>query len=270
MTGLLALDLDGTTLRFDHSLAGADIAAATRARRAGIHVTIITGRLYTGANWVAETLGIDGLIGVMNGSEVVRVSDGGVVSRREINPELQAVIRRALETHGLTPFVYRPLAIHAVERDARYEQYLSTWTRSVNFHSSVSHLPWGSLDVLGICAVGEAEAIEAAAREVAVQPELTAEVFTTYSGETFMKVRRSGVDKGTALCQIAEHLGVPLQQTVVVGDWMNDLPMFRVAGRSFAMNGADPETVDAADAVLESVRGAGGGVAEVVDRVWAL
>ena len=55
---------------------------------------------------------------------------------------------------------------------------------------------------------------------------------------------------------------------VAVGDWVNDVPMFEVAGRSFAM-GMAPDAVRAkATDVLDRPAGSGGGIAEAIRRAW--
>jgi hypothetical protein len=47
-----------------------------------------------------------------------------------------------------------------------------------------------------------------------------------------------GVDKGSAVRQLAETVGVPLSEIVTLGDGENDVPMFRQAGFSIAMGNA--------------------------------
>jgi len=59
-----------------------------------------------------------------------------------------------------------------------------------------------------------------------------------------------------------------LAEAVAVGDWINDVPMFEVAGRSFAMASA-PDAVRAkATDVLAAMAGSGGGIAEAIRRSW--
>ncbi|MBR7185312.1 MAG: HAD family phosphatase [Clostridia bacterium] len=51
-----------------------------------------------------------------------------------------------------------------------------------------------------------------------------------------------GYDKGKALIGVMEHLGLPLEQSIAVGDNTNDLPMLRVCPNSVAMgNGTAKE-----------------------------
>ena len=44
------------------------------------------------------------------------------------------------------------------------------------------------------------------------------------------------------------------RQVVVVGDWLNDVPMFRAAGRSFCMGQASPAVSAAATDRLDATR----------------
>jgi hydroxymethylpyrimidine pyrophosphatase-like HAD family hydrolase len=57
---------------------------------------------------------------------------------------------------------------------------------------------------------------------------------------------------------------VDRSEIAAVGDWWNDVGMFRTAGRSFVMAGAPPEVIAAATDRLTSVCGEGGGVAEAL------
>jgi hypothetical protein len=55
-----------------------------------------------------------------------------------------------------------------------------------------------------------------------------------------------------------------------VGDWLNDLSMFAVAGRSYAMGHA-PETVKrAATNVLTQTSETGGGIAHAIEDAFGL
>ncbi len=83
-----------------------------------------------------------------------------------------------------------------------------------------------------------------------------------------MIARARQVSKGTALAFIAERAGVSLAETVAVGDWLNDVPMFDVAGRAYAMGQAPSEVKARAHAVVPETAEAGGGIARVVREVF--
>ena len=77
-------------------------------------------------------------------------------------------------------------------------------------------------------------------------------------------VRAAGGSKGTALRWIAEREGVAIADTVCVGDWVNDVPMFDAAGRSYAMGQAPDEVKARATHVLSETVASGGGVARAI------
>ena len=57
-------------------------------------------------------------------------------------------------------------------------------------------------------------------------------------------------DKGRMLRALSRHLDIPLSQIVVFGDYLNDLEMFEIAGKSIAVGNALPEVQIAAHQVI--------------------
>ena len=51
---------------------------------------------------------------------------------------------------------------------------------------------------------------------------------------------------------MTQHLGIPLSNTVVFGDYLNDLDMFKVAGYAIAVENALPEVKSSADHIISS------------------
>ena len=59
-------------------------------------------------------------------------------------------------------------------------------------------------------------------------------------------------NKGIMLKRMTQHLGIPISKTVVFGDYMNDLDMFKVAGHSIAVENALPEVKAVAQQIISS------------------
>lgn len=66
------------------------------------------------------------------------------------------------------------------------------------------------------------------------------------SGEHWVDVMRAGVDKGAALRDLQDRLGITAAQTVVFGDYLNDVEMLGAAEHSYAMENAHPDVLRAA------------------------
>jgi hydroxymethylpyrimidine pyrophosphatase-like HAD family hydrolase len=269
---MLVLDLDGTLLTAERRLAPIDVRAARALQDAGVVVTIATGRLFGGTRWVAEALGVDGPVAVMNGCEVLDARDGAPLFGAYVSPDTTVAFRDVLAHHGLASFLFESHGIHYGLPHHHLSPYLGIWSDTLVPHDDVhATAPWGaSSAVVAVSACGPAERVSAA--RDALQPLLgdahVAIQFQTFHGDGFLELRRDE-DKGVAIGRLAAHHGLSVEDVVAVGDWINDLPMLRAAGRSFAVAHAHPEAVEAADEQLAASRD-GGVVAELAERVWGL
>src|SRR5215471_14450819 len=77
----------------------------------------------------------------------------------------------------------------------------------------------------------------------------------------------SGVNKGTALEQALEEVGISRHNVASVGDAENDLPFLRMSGCNAVVANALPSLKEHADLVLEKPRGEG--VSELINSILA-
>jgi hydroxymethylpyrimidine pyrophosphatase-like HAD family hydrolase len=77
----------------------------------------------------------------------------------------------------------------------------------------------------------------------------------------------SGVNKGTALEQALDEIGISRHNVVSVGDAENDLPFLRMSGCSAVVANALRSLKEHADLVLETPRGEG--VTELINWILA-
>jgi Cof subfamily protein (haloacid dehalogenase superfamily) len=265
---LLALDLDGTLLRRDHSVDDRDLAVIRELQGAGVTVTIVTGRLSSGAAGAARACAIEGAIGCVEGSHLVEVASGTTLHHHGMDPAAAALVRTTFAAHGLASFVFDATGIHHDHAGAPYAGYVSTW--SPNLRVVEEELAWQT-EPLGAVAIGDEGPVTAAHAALRAHADRLYTVsFPVYAapGRHAVLVRAAGPTKGTALAELCRHAGCTLAEAVAVGDWLNDVPMFEVAGRSFAM-GSAPEAVRAkATDALATIAGDGGGIAEAVRLAW--
>ena len=67
---------------------------------------------------------------------------------------------------------------------------------------------------------------------------------------------------------VLDNLGMPVKQSIAVGDSLNDYDMISAAGTGVAMGNAIPEIKDIATMTTSSVDNAG--VAEALERIFKL
>jgi HAD superfamily hydrolase (TIGR01484 family) len=275
---LLAIDLDGTLLDLRGKPHERDVLAVRAALTAGVSVSIVTGRLYSGTKASAAILGLHGPVGCADGSHVVLSSDHATLIHAGITgPEL-AELRATFARAGLTTFVFAEDAIGHDPRGAEFVPYMRTWSNDVRASADVyEHALWEAADgVTALVALGSKESVFRAADELSRAPIGPVHLVhfplrrEPHVGVWAIMARASGRTKGTAVRWIAEREGVDLADVVCVGDWINDLPMFEVAGRSFAMGQAPDEVKSRATDVLTETSESGGGIATAVAKAFGI
>jgi len=275
---LLAVDLDGTLLDAGGRPHAHDLRALRAALEAGVYVSIVTGRLYSGTRAVVELLGLRGAVGCADGSHLVRAHDHSTLLHVGVCGQDAYRLRDVLARAGVATFVFARDAIGHDLAGAPYVDYVSTWSSDVRVERDVfEHALWSCAEgVTAVVALGTRDQVEGAVEELArdLPHAVLAARFPmrrgAHAGTWAMIVRAAGSSKGTAVRWIAERARIPLEETVCVGDWINDVPMFEVAGRSFAMAHAPDEVKAKATDVLDESAEQGGGVARAVREAFGL
>ena len=96
-----------------------------------------------------------------------------------------------------------------------------------------------------------------AAREITKKQIESLPVTLAYSEETSLEVSPIGIDKGNGLRILCEHLGIPLAQTIAVGDSYNDLQILKNCGLSVAVSNAKDEIKEICDVIVADNNHAG-------------
>ena len=86
-----------------------------------------------------------------------------------------------------------------------------------------------------------------------------------FSCEQYLEIIPRGLSKGNVLVQLAQRLGIPIENTVAAGDAANDLSMLRAAGIGVAMCNGTDEAKAAADAVTCRDNNHDG-IAEIIEK----
>ncbi|MET8975581.1 Cof-type HAD-IIB family hydrolase [Streptomyces sp. NPDC004539] len=237
---LIVTDMDGTLLDDDKRTPRGlgDMLGLLRER--GILFTPASGRQY--ATLERDFTGLaDGMVFIAeNGTYVVR--DGRELSSDPVAPEVAAEIVRTV----------RRLAASGVDvgvvvcgkRSAYVEQtdaaFLAEVRRYYLRNEIVDDVSSVDDDIIKVAlySFGSAE------RDVA--PAFAGFARThqvVVSGEHWVDLMNRTANKGAALRRLQGELGITPAQTMVFGDYLNDLEMLDAAEWSFAMTGAHPEVI---------------------------
>jgi hydroxymethylpyrimidine pyrophosphatase-like HAD family hydrolase len=271
---LLAVDLDGTLLQHDGTIHDADARAIQHLSELGIPVSIVTGRLFSGSREAARLAKIIGPIACVDGSHIADPVTGQEHLHHAIKGDRASALCDIVGAHGVASFLFAQDAIVHDAAGVPFSPYVRTWSSNIlNVDRVTNHPFWEhARGVLGVVSVGPDLAISSMVSRIQRELGETASVVSfpvaRYAGLSALVVRAAGTTKGTAIEFLARHHGCSTREVVVVGDWINDVPMFRVAGRSFAMGQAPDDVKQTATDRLAATATTGGGVAEAIERIW--
>ena len=253
---LVALDIDGTLLRWIHG-EGSTIEqvsdrvrdAVRRAQDAGAHVVLSSGRSPDGMTGVADLLGLH-----RDGAEPLWIvaSNGAVVFRY---PPMDVVVE---ETFDAGPAVRAIVELHP-------EALVAVEERGVGYRTN-RPFPPGELSGDLIPTSVEEMVADPVSRVIIRDPEATVEDFVRL-GESlglhgtdyvvgwtaWLDLCPPGVSKASGLDHVAAALGLTSADALAMGDGRNDLEMLRWAARGVAMGQSVDVVREAADHVTDSV-----------------
>ena len=256
---LIAIDLDGTTLRGNGAISHATRRALALARRHGALLCIATGRPPLGARHYARVLGARGPLICLDGALVLE-GDQALVDR-PLPPEHVAELVGIADRQGggWIALVRRGRVHGGPSRrppQASLGQVLRNPGRSLRFFRSV----WPEQHRYSDRPPHEAVykvllwAPHGSARDGLEEQVRALPVHVPSPRGSTMEVVAPGVSKGHALDAVARRLGIAPEAIVAFGDGRNDVEMLAYAGYGVAMGGAPPELLAVADAQTESVQ----------------
>ncbi|MFF4545777.1 Cof-type HAD-IIB family hydrolase [Streptomyces sp. NPDC001406] len=237
---LIVTDMDGTLLDDAKRIPEGLWPMLAELRRRGVLFSPASGRQYaTLARQFAEVA--DGMVFIAeNGTYVVR--DGVELSSDPLAPAVAAGL--ALAVRRLVADGVDVGAVVCGKRSAYVERTDEPFVAEVRKyyveHRVVEDVTAVDDDVIKVALFdfGRAERTTA--------PALSAFADThqvVVSGEHWVDVMNRTANKGAALCGLQRELGITPAQTMVFGDYLNDLEMLDAAEWSFAMANAHPEVV---------------------------
>lgn len=263
---LLVIDIDGTLLNRRGEVSTVDRAAVERARRAGIRVSLSTGRVVEACRRVLDYLGLDGYHMFFDGAFVVNPLSREEVYAEPIPRELVREMIGFTHEHGIDMELYS---------SERYFLERHTWSADIrraffDLEPEVAdfHRVWQKERVLkATLAVRSPEEKAQSAlfqQHFGVRLHFSWTQTPAYPDVGFINVINAAASKGRALEELAAFLGIPLEGTAAIGDGGNDVSLLARAGLGIAMSDAPDELKGVADHVVTDVEH--NGVAEAIER----
>lgn len=240
---LLVTDIDGTLVAENQGVPPGVVEAVRRVQARGVRVCVATGRMWDAARPFVEALGADPPAILYNGALVYDFTTGRQVWIGRL-PRDHA--RRVLEVLRDFPRVSPHLFVHGQVYAERMTPGVERFARrdGLTVHLVSRFADLLTEDPVKILIVGEPEDLALVSQALHSLPGLP--VNQVFSQADYLEILPPDISKGRALPVLAEHVGVPLGETVAVGDNLNDLTMLEAAGLGVAVEGSPPELLAAA------------------------
>ncbi|WP_327179244.1 Cof-type HAD-IIB family hydrolase [Streptomyces sp. NBC_01335] len=235
---LIVTDMDGTLLDADGNVPVGLWPLLEELGRRGIVFSPASGRQYATLAHLFE--GADeGMVYIAeNGALVVR--DGVELSSDPIDPAVSArlvtcVRQLAEEGRDVGVVVCGKRSAYTERGD---EAFLAQVAKYYRAHRVVDDATSVDDEIIKVAVLDFGGAENGAARALEAFSD-THQVVV--SGELWIDVMNRTADKGAAVRRLQQRLGIGPEQTMVFGDYLNDLEMLDTADWSFAMANAHPD-----------------------------
>ncbi len=259
---LVAIDMDGTLI--DRSLVIHDPvkSAVAAAKAAGVEVVIVTGRMYQATKPFAAQLYLDGPIVCYQGAAIYLLRTDERIAHTPLSSPVALDLIAQVKRDRVHPQLYIDDELYVEEVNKYTKMYIDVARVDPIIVPSLEDELRKGCDTTKFVAVLERERAEAYI--VRLKAYAGGRAYVTRSNPEFVEAVDPHVNKGTALKFVANYLGIPLEETMAIGDAWNDVPMLSIAGYAVAMGTAPPEVTAEADAVVGDVPHYG--VAEAIER----
>lgn len=245
---LVVSDVDGTLVTHDKLLTPAAIKAVADLNAAGIAFTSVSSRPPRGMAMLVEPLNLVYPLGAFNGGTIF-MPDLKPIDEQTIPLEAARQAIAVMQEYGADIWVFSGNHWLVTNPDGHYVQREH---HTVQFDPTVVPTFEPYLGKAGKI-VGSSPDFERLQQcEAHLQQVLGETATARRSQDYYLDVTPPGLNKGTAVRSLARMMNVPLQEVAVLGDMVNDLPMFAVAGLSIAMGNGTDAVKAAADAVTDS------------------
>jgi Cof subfamily protein (haloacid dehalogenase superfamily) len=249
---LICTDIDGTLLDSEHRISEENKKAIQLAVKNNILVSLVSGRIAGSLAVLQRELGITGPLGCYSGSLVL---DGQEVlashpitndqARRVLaslaNSDLQAIIFGKNQW-----YIDRSGKWHDKEaKVSLYEGTICDFSLLLDSWDQKGENPYKIL-----CMGDDIELVRS--MELKLLALFSKELNVFRSSPKYLEISAKGIDKGHAVHAICKKYGFSPSQVMAVGDYYNDIGMFREAGYSVAMGNAPSDIKSQADTVTLS------------------
>jgi len=258
---LVICDIDGTLVDNRKQVTPLNKQFIEQFKKQGGMFSLATGRIEKSVDRYCRELDIDVPVILYNGARIVHPVSGDVILDRSLSA---SEVRHALSL--LRDFPFDPIFY------SDGEAYILKKTQAVGEYESgdgfrclpvKEEAEIRDRKITKILMIGDNRRFGEFREKFQAGGKYRASL--VQSEHNFLEILPEGVNKGTALAGLADHLGLTLDEVVCFGDNLNDLEMIQRAGMGVAMGNAHEMLKEKAD--LIAPLNTESGVGQVINKI---
>ena len=239
---IIACDMDETLLSSDASICRRNIEAIANAKAQGVKFVPCTGRGFRSVEGVLKTLNLfdeaDQYVIGFNGASITENKGHRSLFWDPIPFDLADRIYRKSASYGLCMHIYTRDTVYISGVTPDEEDFL---------RGRMAYVPTAekTLDFLRgkeeVCKLIIMHTDYSRLQEIhAEMKPLLDDITVSFSSNRYIEFMHKGVTKGVALLKLAAMLGVEPEETMAIGDNINDIEMLQAAGLSVGVHNLNP------------------------------
>jgi hypothetical protein len=248
----VVFDVDGTLVNDEGEIGDITRQLIINLKKCGVLFSFASGRLHSALLPLAEELKIYSPLISLDGSAIKNVSGKYFVYRSFLK---QSQVKKAIEyseKYLLNIALCHTEAIYYTEQNSVIPKLMDKFGAVYEEVNSYDDLTTKTLEI--VFAGDNRRAVEFVRDKLSFPLTFGTSVSffrsQTHEGIYYLEVRRSGSSKGKAMQRLLKYLKIKESRTAVIGDWYNDLSLFKTKGLKIAVSNAIPELKKDADYVL--------------------
>lgn len=246
---LICTDLDGTLMKNDKTISQENLNAIEYFKNEGGYFTFITGRMPFFVSYVLNAIKPNAPFGCVNGAGLYDEAKGDYVWKATM-PDTVLELVELIDCHF--PDVGIQVNTFYKTYFCKENQVMKNFRAVTGLENLVCHYRDVQEPIAKILFGSERDA-EIKQIESLLKSHPLADGFDFIrSEEALYEILPKGIGKGTAITKLCEHLQLDIKKSVAIGDYNNDISMFRAAGVGIAVSNACQEALDAADFITVS------------------
>lgn len=246
---LICTDLDGTLLRNDGTISTENLNAIEYFKQEGGIFTFITGRMPFFVSHIYNAVKPNAPFGCINGGGLYDYIKQGYVWNSTIPKDVV----------GLIEFVDENFYDIGIQVNTFYKTYFCKENQTMRIFRERTNLPniirnYNEIKepIAKIVFGSESEAEILRLNKIITKHPLAKYFDFIRSEETLFEILPKGIGKGTAIQKLVQYLNIDINKTIAIGDYNNDISMFKIAKIGIAVSNACKAALVAADYITVS------------------